>query len=413
MTRRVLLIAYHFPPLAGSSGIQRTLGFARHLQKYGWEPIILTAHPRAYPGIDENADWNLPRGLIVERAQAFDAARHLSLFGRYPQRFALPDRWASWRFDGTYRGMKLIRRLQPQAIWSTYPIATAHLIGAALARRSGLPWIADFRDPMAHEGYPSDARTWQSYKQVEEQIFTRARIASFTTPGALRLYRERYALSDERLALIENGFDEESFNGITSAPLDSNGDLILLHSGIVYPEWRNPLTLFQALRRLIDAGCPGIERLKLRFRAAVHDDFIMQCASKYDVMDRIQLLPAISYRDALREMMSAHALLVLQSNGCNDQIPAKSYEYLRAARPLLVLADPAGNTGALFIQTAGAHVAALENAEAVAVALKALVANLQQENPVAPDAALASRYTRQAQAEQLAQLLDRVTLRRT
>ena len=46
--KRLMMVAYHFPPLAGSSGIQRTLNFVRHLPRFGWEPLVLTAHPRAY-----------------------------------------------------------------------------------------------------------------------------------------------------------------------------------------------------------------------------------------------------------------------------------------------------------------------------------------------------------------------------
>ena len=60
--------------------------------------------------------------------------------------------------------MKMIRELKPAAIWSTYPIATAHLIGAELHRKTGLPWIADFRDPMAQDGYPADPVIWNAFK---------------------------------------------------------------------------------------------------------------------------------------------------------------------------------------------------------------------------------------------------------
>ncbi|MGH8802466.1 MAG: hypothetical protein ACREX6_09285, partial [Casimicrobiaceae bacterium] len=149
--KRVLMIAYHFPPLAGSSGIQRTLRFVRHLPEFGWEPVILTTMIGAYERTSPDLDADVPAGLIVERAFAFDAARHLALAGRYPGPLARPDRWMTWRWDAVRRGMDLVRRLRPEAIWSTYPIATAHVIGAALERRTGLPWIADFRDPMAQD----------------------------------------------------------------------------------------------------------------------------------------------------------------------------------------------------------------------------------------------------------------------
>src|ERR1041384_1514447 len=79
----VLMVAYHFPPFAASSGIQRTLGFARHL----------------------------------------------SLKGRYPALLARPDRWISWWFGAVPKGLAMIRKYRPHVLWSTYPIATAHAIG--------------------------------------------------------------------------------------------------------------------------------------------------------------------------------------------------------------------------------------------------------------------------------------------
>ncbi len=80
----------------------------------------------------------------------------------------------SWRWTAVAAGLKLIRHYQPAVLWSTYPIATAHQIGAILHRCSGLPWIADFRDPMAQEGYPADPKTWQCYQEIEETAFRKA-----------------------------------------------------------------------------------------------------------------------------------------------------------------------------------------------------------------------------------------------
>src|SRR5207344_2703688 len=97
--KKVLLIAYHFPPLAGSSGIQRTLRFAQQLPDFGWQPIVLTAHPRAYERVSADLAAEVPPGLTVHRAFALDAARHLALRGRYFGSMARPDRWASWKYD--------------------------------------------------------------------------------------------------------------------------------------------------------------------------------------------------------------------------------------------------------------------------------------------------------------------------
>src|SRR5262245_14053771 len=158
--RSLLMIAFHFPPLAGSSGIQRTLSFARHLPRLGWRPLILAAHPRAFSSVSDDQLADIPSEVVVERAFALDSSRHLAIAGRYPAFAARPDRWISWWLGAVPRGLTMIRRYRPAAIWSTYPIATAHKIASTLHRLSGLPWVADFRDPMTEDGYPADPKIW-------------------------------------------------------------------------------------------------------------------------------------------------------------------------------------------------------------------------------------------------------------
>src|ERR1700686_4251876 len=88
--KKVLMVAYHFPPYGGGSGIHRTLKFSRYLSEYGWQPIVLTISPHAYPQREKAAPD--VSGVVTARAFALDAARHLSLRGAYPQWMAIPDR---------------------------------------------------------------------------------------------------------------------------------------------------------------------------------------------------------------------------------------------------------------------------------------------------------------------------------
>src|SRR4051812_8923822 len=148
MTKRILLVAYHFPPVQGSSGLQRTLKFAQYLPSFGWQAAVLTAHPRAYEHVTADQVDDIPASTFVRRAFALDTARHLSIRGAYPRALALPDRWVSWWFGAVPAGLALIRRFKPDVIWSTFPIATAHLVGLTLAHLTRLPWVADFRDAM-------------------------------------------------------------------------------------------------------------------------------------------------------------------------------------------------------------------------------------------------------------------------
>ncbi len=408
--KRVLLIAYHYPPLRGSSGIQRALRFSQYLPEFGWEPIVLTAHPRAYQDTSADLMADIPANTVVERAFALDTSRHLALAGRYPRAFALPDRWASWWWGAVPAGLRLIRRYKPDAIWSTYPIATAHKIGLTLQKLSGLPWIADFRDPMAQEGYPADPVTWRAFQRIEMEAFKRCARATFTSPGAIREYRKTYpALTDGKLVLLENGYDEEAFlRGPAPVAAALQGPKVLLHSGIVYPSERDPTQLFAALARLKQAGQIDAGRLKVRLRATGNDAFIARQIADSGIGDLVELAPAVPYNDALAEMLSVDGLLVMQASNCNGQIPAKLYEYFRAQKPILALTDPVGDT-ALTLKAAGVDsIARLDDAGDIATRLTRFLDDIPLGRaPVASDEVVRAS-SRRGRTRQFAELLDQV-----
>lgn len=413
--KRVLMVAYHFPPFAGSSGVQRTLRFVQHLPAFGWEPIVLTVRPQAYEQTSSDLNADVPPGIRVERAFAVDSARDLSIGGRYPAFLARPDRWISWRFAAVAAGRRLIRDCNPQAVWSTFPIATAHVIGCALQERSGLPWIADFRDPMAQDGYPSDPALWRSFSKIEKRTIARARVSIFTTPGAARMYRERYPEAAARIGVVENGYDEESFAGLKreacAEPLNP-GALTLLHSGMVYPIERDPTMLFAALRRLADEGRLRRGAFKLRFRAAGQDGLLARLTKEQGLGDFVEVMPAIAYRPALEEMARADALLLLQAANCNEQIPAKLYEYLRAGRPVLALTDPRGDT-AVTVRGAGLDtIARLDSADEIHRLLQRFLGQGQAQALPVPDGDYVARASRRARTASLAALLDAAADRR-
>ena len=408
------MIAYHFPPLAGSSGIQRTLRFVQHLPALGWQPLVLSAAPRAYEKTSDDLLAEVPAGTVVRRAFALDTARHLTIAGRYFGWMARPDRWVSWQFDAIRRGRKLISEFKPDVIWSTYPIATAHVIAAALHRQSGIPWIADFRDPMAQIDYPPDRSTRQSYVRIETEAAAHAAHCVFTTPGAAQDYRQRYPDAASRVLVLENGYDEESFASASPAdarrPASQSGPLILLHSGIIYPAERDPTQLFVAMQRLRDAGTLRPADLRIRFRAAVHDDLLQSLAATHGVQDFIELCPAIPYREALAEMMAVDALLVMQASNCNAQIPAKIYEYLRASRPIIGLTDPVGDTAAVMRGAGLAAIARLDSADEIAALLPTFLTAVRAGVGQLAAVEAVRQASRKGRTETLAGLLNSVQI---
>lgn len=404
------MIAYHYPPVAGSSGIQRTLKFSAYLRDHGWEPIVLTVDPRAYDRVSDGQMADIPAGLQVERVFALDTSRHLAWRGRYLRPMSVPDRWVSWWPAGVLRGWQLIRQHRPQAMFSTFPIATAHMIGLSLQRLTGVPWIADFRDNMTDPDFPRDPMTWRFNRWLEGAVVHRCTRALFTTRGALDMYADRYPhIPASRWSIIENGFDEDNFadaeRTLQRQPLGHPGQLTLVHSGVLYPEERDPRPFFAALAALKRDGTVSANNLHVVLRATGSDDHYRPLLEQNGIADLVELAPPVGYRQALQEMLCADGLLLFQAAMCNHQIPAKLYEYLRAGQPVFALTDPAGNT-AEALRKVGCHdIVDLASAASIEQGLRAWVGDLRSGQASRVSAEMAARHSRHARTAELAALL--------
>jgi glycosyltransferase involved in cell wall biosynthesis len=366
----------------------------------------------AYENKSDDLLNEIPAKTIVRRALAFDAARHLQYKGRYFECMARPDRWASWKYHAVLVGMKLIKLYKPNAIWSSYPIASAHLIASALHQKSGIPWIADFRDPMAHEGYPVDPQKWQIYRDIETDAVTRAQRCIFTTPSALKYYKQRYPDAARRMGVIENGYDEESFSALPRAGMRRTDEIsktrkiVILHSGIIYPTERNPTQLFRALGQLKRSGLIQPDVLCIRFRAAIHDALLNHLAQVNGVQDMVELCTPIPYRDALAEMMEVDALLVMQGRDCNAQIPAKIYEYIRAGKPILGLTDQQGDTACVLKEAGLNAIASLDSVCEIASVLVQFVSALTLGSASLPKPDYVASASRRHRTQTLVHVLN-------
>lgn len=410
---KALMVAFHFPPQSGSSGVMRTLNFVRHLPVNGWGTHVLSAHPMAY--VERSAAlMNLvPEGTPVSRAFAVDAARHLAWRGKYFGLLAIPDRWISWFFAATVRGWRIARAPDVQVIWSTYPIATAHLVALVVSRFSKKAWIADFRDPMHANSNELKGLQARVVAWIERKTLARATACVFTSRRALEQHERLYPGAAGRCRVIENGYDEHAFEGLVPArPGVADDRLFMLHSGLIYPADRDPTHFFIAVATLIEQGKLDRERVHIRFRAPQHGVEVLARARACGLEDLVEVAPAVPYREALAEMMGADLLLAFQGSKFNAQIPAKIYEYLRAKGHLLAVVDPQGDTAAVLEQFKGVDIADIDSADDIRRTLEAWLgvhrspemAALQSHNRNQ-----VSVFSREAQAAQLADLLNHVS----
>lgn len=408
--RNVLVVAFHFPPMGGSSGLLRSLKFARYLPEHGWQPTILTAHPRVYDRLDESGLAAVPEDVRVIRAFALDTKKHLAIRSRYPGLLAMPDRWVSWAAGAIPAGLAAIRRHEVDVVFSTYPIATAVLVGLALKRLSGRPWVADFRDPMTEEDFPPDPRTRRAHAWIEARAVRHAARLVYTTDSTrLDQLRLHPGIGDGRSLVISNGYDEDDFRDLdTRATRAPGAPLRLVHGGVIYPHDRDPRPLFRALRRMREQSLIDAGRVRIELRGSSLDASVQSLVTELGIDDIVHFLPPIPYRESLADAAAADGLIVMQGESCDRQIPAKVYEYLRLGKPIFALTTDAGETATLLRRTGGATVARLADEEDIAPKLADYLAGVDGGEHPRPAPERVAEYARSHQAALLAQCLDGV-----
>jgi hypothetical protein len=410
MENNVLLVAFHYPPYGFSSGVHRTYKFSKYLPNFGWIPHVLTANPLAY---DHVIEWDDDiEEVTVTRAFALDTMRHLGINGRYPGILALPDRWISWAPGAIFSGIGLIKRYKPKIIWTTYPITTTHLIGIILHKITRIPWVADFRDPMVDSKHPTGIVKRWMFKKVELLTLKNATVCCFTTMGALEEYKLKYPqLNSEKWLMLNNGYDEDDFLDIdmsTNQEKSTNKKITLLHSGTIYKLHRDPTHFFMSIQILKKEKYLSKENITIKFRATGNDEYVKQLAEKYDITDIVDILPSIDHKEALQEMVKSDGLILIQAADCNQQIPAKIYEYLRTFRPIFALTDKAGDTAKLLNQFGLSNITSLDNVNEITSGLHAFIHMLRAGNPSIPDKKMVKEYSRKNQSKKLATIFDEI-----
>ena len=414
MKHRLLIVAFHVPPVQGGSGVHRMLSYARFLPESGWDVKILTVTPKAYQATSSVNLAEIPEKVEVVRAPALDAARHLSVRGRYPRLMALPDRWQTWIISGIWKGSGIVRQWMPTAMLSTFPIASAHAVALGLSKKFRIPWVADFRDPMAMPDYPDDPLVRRSYWWLEKRVLQNAAHVTVATKGIYRLYCERYGRElDDRISVISNGFDESLFpDGKCQQDRNEHkADVMrIVHSGLVYSFERDPSQLFIALAELRDEGKIDSGRVCFVFRASGYSkEFDERFGHlKLEGLVKFEDEP-LPYRMAIKEMINADALLVLQGAICNMQIPAKVYEYLATGRPVLALTDAAGDTSNLMKSLGCENILQIDNKSEIKKKLPIFMDRLRNGLIDLPQQAEIKKLSRRSRTKEIARILEMLT----
>ncbi|MEK6756962.1 MAG: glycosyl transferase family 1, partial [Bacteroidota bacterium] len=185
--RKVLIIAYYFPPM-GLSGVQRTAKFVKYLPKYGWKPTVLTVSPTGYYALDPSLLAEVEQaGTEIVRASSLDPNRLFKrqkivkmpsegmrkLFQFVGDTFFIPDTKIGWKLTAIRAACGLLQREQFDLIYATAPPQTDFLIGEALKKKFKLPLVLDYRDAWLDypfKYYPSPLHRYLHYRMEKRVV---------------------------------------------------------------------------------------------------------------------------------------------------------------------------------------------------------------------------------------------------
>jgi glycosyltransferase involved in cell wall biosynthesis len=396
MTRKLLLVTYHFPPSA-ASGTFRMLSFARHLPRFGWQVEVVAPPESPWDPVDAALAAQVPPETVYH-AVAYPK--------RWPRLLRIAAPYAVW-LPRAWRACRgIVRRERPDLVLTSGPPHIVHLIGLWLRRTARLPWVADFRDPWISGVAKTPLRLGQRwYRYWERQVMAHADRVIGNAPNASRMFWETYPRCADKVITLTNGFDPRP---TTEIPTRFGGVVRMLHAGEIY--WgRDPLPLLDAMAALKQAGPAAPVRLEVVGTVHLPSGDLPTEIARRNLGADVSVTGQLPYQAAVDEMTRADLLVLFDTPGRKIGVPAKLYEYLGAGRPVLALAEPDGDTAQVLKESGVCHrIAPPKDVPRIAQAMAELVREIAGGVVPAPDPERLRRFTRESIAEELAEVMEQV-----
>jgi glycosyltransferase involved in cell wall biosynthesis len=438
----VLIITTNFPPNR-QAGTHRLLRFARYLDELGWRVTVLTLDPAAYrPGVPlddrltaevppevrvvrtlvpgrkrlvTSTDAGLKQGNAVQAPRRPEGAVKRRMRRLWQQLTSTPDHDLAWALAAVPAGMRVVKEGEVDVILSSAPPFTTHLIAAEIARRSRLPWVADFRDPWSRAPWGLEWRNkgWTGvvHRRLERLTIERATRVVLNTPQMQEDFAAHYAPGiAAKFSTLPNGFDREQLDRSLRPVARTAGQdtVVLCHTGSLY-QARDPRPLFRALASLRAAGELRPDAFLLQLVGGTGGEFDAPGeVRRLGLEDVVQFVPPVSHGESLGYLRAADVLVVVQPD-TKVQVPVKLYEYLWAQKPILALASE-GAVADLITNGHVGQVVPADDEEAIAAALRSFY---RHRATLADDYAAPAEFLHALEGRQLSMRLHRMLLELT
>lgn len=429
--KKVLVITYYWPP-SGGAGVQRWLKFTKYLPEYDWTPVVYTPENPEAPVDDPSLMKDIHPDTVVVKRPIWEPYTFYKRFvgmrkservnagflseGEKPPRkeglsvwirgnLFIPDARRFWINPSIRFLRKYLKQHPVDAIISTGPPHSMHLIAHALHRRLGLPWIADFRDPWTEIDFYDQLRLtgWANRKhhRLEEEVLRGAdRVVAVGKIMAER-FKDTHSIDP---AVIPNGFDESDFQPVSSPDSDI---FSIVHVGAMNRD-RNHTAFWKAVAEL------RREDVEIRHRLRIHlvgklDHSVLRSIEEFQLGESVEITPSLPHDQVIPLLQSASALYLPINNTPNARSIAtgKLFEYLSARRPILGVGPADGDAADILKECNAGKMIGFDDAEGIRRLLGQWLAQ-HREGTLKSSSARIEQYSRRHLTEQYAGLLNEI-----
>lgn len=367
---KVLIITYYWPP-AGGSGVQRWLKFVKYLQYFDIEPIVYTVDNATYPKEDVSLLNEVPANVKVLKQPIWEPTNILFWKKKQQQKkgvsnntdskllsfvrgnFFIPDPKVFWVKSSVKYLKKYLKTNQIDALISTGPPHSMHLIAQQLQRKTSIKWIADFRDPWTTLYYNKQFRqlayTKKKHLKLEKKVLKNANCI-VTVSNSLK---KEFQKNAQRVEVISNGFDTEVFQDV-KGELDAKFSISYI--GLL-PKQSNPKILFDVLKDICSENAIFQKDLELNFIGDISNEVLKNIEAS-NLSDNCNFVGYVSHQKAIEYQKKSQVLLLLIPNVENAEgiLTGKLFEYLTAKRPILAIGPTESDLSEILQNTNAGYV---------------------------------------------------------
>lgn len=428
-SKKVLIITYYWPPSGGSS-VLRWLKFAKYLHEFGWNATVYTPKNPEPQAIDESLIADIPESVKVIRKKIREPYTLFKRLLRKPKgkslatafisdsnkksmlndisvwirgNFFIPDARKYWIKPSVRYLTNYLNRHPHNVLVSTGPPHSMHMIAKGLKSRTGIPWLADFRDPWTNIDYYSQLKLTRladrKHHRLEAQVLKKADTIVTVSPTMTKEFGETGATS---VHTITNGFDTTP--GFTEVPKE-NKHFTLLHVGSM-PESRNPQVLWKVLGKITEEDPEFRKKLKIELIGNV-DCTILQSIEKTGLTDSLVKLDHMPNREVLLKMAQASVLLLVINNTQNATgiLTNKFFEYLSTKQPIIGIGPPKGDAAKILEDTGAGRMLDYQDEKGIEDYIRSIITDFEK-GMLSVDVKNIDNFSRRNLTASLVQILD-------